>query len=291
MSNFTIDSAESSSFATFGWIKYPIRKFRIFCGRVITAFSLIANKFMHSCTIENSHNPGMAQRTATRTTESPLVSVRQAAIAHTLATVDPGSPAHFKSCINIGVFGVGCQGKSSLINALRHHQDEDFNDNDAQTDVLPSDQANTERFQFSDRKYLCELPNLDLARYNPEAFTQRSGLGDYDALLIMQKESRCCPEVLELFRRVKSMGIPVYVVRGNFDAAIRSEQLKSEPRTNSQLSDIIKDDVANQFNFEIDQEDIFTCNRVTDKSAGDDFLKLQAVMQQVEKRGTDGNIT
>lgn len=291
MSNFTIDGAEKPSFTTLGWIKYPIRKFRIFCGRVITAFSLIASKLKDSYTVENRHNPGMAQRTVTRASESPLVSLRQTALAHTLSMVDPGSPAHFRSCINVGVVGIGGQGKSWLINALRHHQGEDYDDNDAQTDVLPSDQANTERYQFCDHKYLCELPNLDLARYNLEAFTRRSGLDDYDALLIVQNEPTCCPEVLELLRRAKSEGIPVYVVRSNFDAAIRSEQRKSEPRTNIQLSSIIKNSMANQFNREIDQRNIFTCIRVTDGSAEDDFQKLRMAVQLVEKRVTDGHVS
>ena len=290
MSNFTINSAESSSFATFGWIKFPILKFRIFCDLVVTVFSLITSKFKGFYTVENRHNPGMAERTVTRASASPLVSLRQTALAHTLSMVDPGSPAHFRSCVNVGVVGIGGQGKSFLINALRHYQDEDYDDNDAQTDVLPSDQANTERYQFSDHKYLCELPNLDLARYNLEAFTRRSGFDDYDALLIVQNEPTCCPEVLELFRRAKSKGIPVYVVRSNFDAAIRSERRKSEPRTNIQLSVIIKNSMANLFNCEIDQKNIFTCIRVADGSAEDDFHKLRMAVQQVEKRVTDDHI-
>lgn len=289
MSNFTTDYAAPPPFANFRWIKYPIRKFRIFCGRFITVFSLIVSKFKDSNTLENRHNPGMTQRTVTRATESPLVSVRQTALAHTLSMVDPGSPAHFRGCINIGVVGIGGQGKSSLINALRHHQGEDYDDNDAQTDVFPSDQANTERYQFSDHKYLCELPNLDLARYNLEAFIRRSGLNDYDALVIVQNEPTCCPEVLELFRRAKSEGIPVYVVRSNFDAAIRSEQSKSEPRANRQLSNMIKNFMANQFNCEIDQRNIFTCIRGTDGSE-DDFHKLRMAVQLVEKRVTDGYV-
>lgn len=290
MSNITIDYAERPSFATFGWIKYPIRKFRNFCGRVISTFSLITNKLTDFYNTKNTHHPELAQRTVTRATRSPLVSARQTALAHTLSMVDPGSPTHFRSCNNIGVVGIGGQGKSSLINALRHHQDENYDDNDAQTDVLTSDQANTERYQFSDHKYLCELPNLDLARYNLEAFIRRSGLDDYDALIIVQNEPTCCPEVLELFRRAKSKGIPVYVVRSNFDAAIRAEQCKSKPRTNIQLSVIIKNSMASLFNGEIDHRNIFTCIRKTDGSAEGDFHKLRMALQLVEKRVTEGNV-
>ena len=280
------DSAVKASLSALALITYPFRVFSRFCGRVVATLSSVAKKIINHRTGENANNTPLTQLTVSQPTESPI----QAALADALSKVDPGSPSYFSSDINIGVLGIACQGKSSVINALRILEDEDYDDPDAPTGVLSSDQAYTERYQFSDHKYLCELPDLEFARYDPEAFAQRSGLEHYDALIIVQKEKIICPEVKDLFRRANSKGIPVYVVRSKFGAVVSSEQRsRSTTRTNEQLSNIIKASVASQLNSEIEPKNIFTCDITSDESTGNDLHKLRAVVQQVKKRVSDSS--
>lgn len=283
-------SSVKASLSALALITYPFRVFGRFCGRVVATLSSLAKKIINHCTGKNANNTPLTQRTVSQPNESPIRSALQAALADALSKVDPGSPAYFSSDINIGVLGIACQGKSSVINALRILEAEDYDDPDAPTGVLSSNQVYTERYQFSDHKYLCELPDLEFARYDPEAFAQRSGLEHYDALIIVQKEKIICPEVKDLFRRANSKGIPVYVVRSKFDAVASSEQRsRSEARTNEQLSNIIKASVASQLNSEIEPKNIFTCDITSDESTGNDLRKLRAVVQQVKKRVSDSS--
>lgn len=283
MSNTLMNAAVSAAAITTDLITLPFRLVGSVYGRIVAAFSSDNHELSHQQTGANVNIP-LPQRTVTQASGDSARSARQAAIAQTLSTVDPQSPTHFSSDINIGVFGAGGHGKSSVINALRNLEDDDFENGAAHVSSVSTNQTETNRYQYSGQTYLCELPDLKLATDNPEGFAQRSGLEDYDALFIVQKDKTVSRKILTLLKQAKNKGIPVYVIRTGFDVEIAGEQRKRAPSTIEQIDNQIKGYITSQFSSEIDPKDIFNCSTTPENRQLYDFPKLQTLMQQIKKR-------